>query len=229
MQLHAYLAILRRAWLVLLLLPLVVGGFSMAFALARPPVYQATTRLLITVAPRSGPTTPLPALDDGATWTATEYILDDLPFVLTSATFAEDVRATLAAEGYQTEPAVIQAALSLEVTHRAVYLTATADEPGFTAALLPSAVIALQQGGLKYWGRAASGGLAVVVLDPPGAALRLGSVRDLAREVGVRVVLAFAAGIGLAFLAYYLDDRLRSSRQAEAWLGARVLGVIPKE
>jgi capsular polysaccharide biosynthesis protein len=45
----------------------------------------------------------------------------------------------------------------------------------------------------------------------------------------VRVALALAASIGLAFLVNYLDDRLRSPRQAEQWIGARVLGVIPKE
>ncbi|NTU81160.1 MAG: hypothetical protein HGA45_17555, partial [Chloroflexales bacterium] len=78
-------------------------------------------------------------------------------------------------------------------------------------------------------GRAPAGGLQVAILDPPGEAARLGGPRDLVREVGLRVALALAAGLGLAFLANYLDDRLRSPRQAEQWLGARVLGVIPKE
>jgi capsular polysaccharide biosynthesis protein len=47
--------------------------------------------------------------------------------------------------------------------------------------------------------------------------------------VGLRAALALAAAVGLALLAHALDDRLRSAAQAEEWLGAQVLAVIPKE
>lgn len=230
MQLREYLAILRRLWPVVLLLPLVAGGLSLALALGRPPAYQAEARLLITVAPLPAAAAPtLPALDDGATWTTTEYILDDLPFVLAGAAFADDVGAAMAAEGHPAEPAAIRAGLRAEVTHRAVFLTATAGAPEQAAAMLRGAVAALQQGGLKYWGRAPGGGLQVVALQPPGAAAPVDGLRGLAREVGLRTALALAAAVGLAFLINYLDDRLRSPRQAEDWVGARVLAVIPKE
>ena len=229
MQLRAYLAILLRMWPVVALLPVLVGGLSLGSALGRPPTYQAAARLLITQAPLAGRTSAVPALDDGATWATTEYILDDLPFVFASAAFALDVQAALVVEGYQADAATLQAALTPEVTHRAVYLTATAGDPNEATAILRSAVVALQHGGLKYWGRASAGGLAVAVIDPPSTATPLGGPRALAREVGVRVALALVASIGLAFLANYLDDRLRSPQQAEQWIGARVLGVIPKE
>lgn len=230
MQLLAYLAILRRSWLPVLLLPLLAGGLSLALALGRAPSYQATTTLLITQAPQPrSSASPVPDLDDGATWATTEYILDDLPFVLASAAFAADVGAAMAAEGYPVDPGAIQSGLRPEVTHRAVLLSATAGEPQQAAAMLRAAVAALQQGGLKYWGRAPAGGLQVAVLDPPGAAAPVGGLRALLREVGLRTALALAAGVGLAFLMHYLDDRLRSPRQAEDWVGARVLAVIPKE
>lgn len=229
MQLREYLAILRRLWPVVLLLPLLAGGLSLALALGRPPAYQATTRLLITVAPQPDGGAPPSALDDGASWATTEYILDDLPFVIGSAAFAEDVAATMAAEGYSVEPAAIRGALQPEVTHRSVALAATSGDPAIAAAMLRAAVAALQEGGLRYWGRAPAGGLEVAVLDPPGEAAPVGALRGLVREVGLRTALALAAGIGLAFLVHYLDDRLRSPRQAEDWLGAKVLAVIPKE
>lgn len=227
MQLREYLSILRRYWLLVALLPLVAGSISLALALSRPPTYQATTRLLVTLAPSAGAV--LPNLDDGATWTTTEYILDDLPFVLQSATFAEDVRATLAAEGYTLDLGAIQGGIRPEITHRAVLLSATAATPELALALVRGAVATLQSGGMKYWGRASSGGLQVAVLDPPGSAAPLGSLRDLVQNVGVRVLLALAAGVGLALLLHALDDRLRSSHQAEQWTGASVIGVIPKE
>lgn len=229
MQLRAYLAIVRRLWPVVILLPLLAGGLSLALALGRPPAYQSAARLLVTVSPSPATGSPLPALDDEASWATTEYVLDDLPFVLAGAPFAADVAAAAAAEGYPLDPAAIRAGLRSEVTHRAVFLTATAGTPEQAAAMLRGAVAALAEGGLRYWGRAPSGGLQLAVLEPPGPAAPVGGLRDLAREVGLRAALALAAGVGLAFLVNYLDDRLRSPRQAEDWVGAKVLAVIPKD
>lgn len=230
MQLREYLAILRRLWPLILMLPLLAGGLSLALALGRPPAYQSAATLLITVAPQQpSAASPLPDLNDSATWTNTEYVLDDLPFVLASATFAADVGGAMAAAGYPVDPAAIRTGLRAEVTHRAVYLTATAAGPEQAAAMLGGAIEALREGGLGYWGRAPSGGLVIAVLDPPGAAVAVGGLRSLVREVGLRTALALAAGVGLAFLVHYLDDRLRSPRQAEDWVGARVLAVIPRE
>jgi capsular polysaccharide biosynthesis protein len=228
MQLREYLSILRRYWPLVALLPLLAGGLSLALALRRPPLYQAAAKLLVTQAP-SGADASLPGLDDGATWTTTEYILDDLPHVLQSVAFAEDVRAAMAAEGYPIEVAAIQTGLRPEITHRAVYLVAVAPAPDTAAALLRNAVAALSAGGLKYWGRASAGGLEVAVLDPPSAAAPAGGLRDLLIDVGARLALALAAAVGLAFLLNALDDRLRSPRQAEQWTGAPVIGLIPKE
>jgi capsular polysaccharide biosynthesis protein len=229
MQLREYLSILRRYWPLVALLPLLAGGLSLALALRRPPAYQAAAKLLVTQAPSDAAASAAPALEDGATWTTTEYILDDLPHVLQSVAFAEDVRAAMAAEGHPIEIVAIQTGLRPEVTHRAVYLVATAAAPDTAAALLRSAVAALSAGGLKYWGRTPAGGLDVAVLDPPSAAAPVGGLRELVIDVGARVALALAAAVGLAFLLNALDDRLRSPGQAEQWTGARVIGVIPKD
>lgn len=230
MQLRDYLNIMRRFWPIILLLPLLVGGLSLGLALRRPPLYQATARLLVTVAPMAAAApAPLPALDDGATWATTEYVLDDLPFVLQSAAFAEDVAVAMAAVGYPLDAGAIRGSLSPEVTHRAVYLSGSAATPEMALALTRSAVATLQSGGLKYWGRAPEGGLQVAVLDPPVAAAPVAGLRDLAFDVGARTALALAAAVGMAFLLHALDDRLRSRAQAEEWAGAPVIGMIPKD
>src|SRR5690606_36472810 len=100
MQLREYLSILRRYWPLVALLPLLVGGLSLALALRRPPTHPASAKLLVTQAASDDASSAAPDLDDSATWTTTEYILDDLPHVLQSVAFAEDVRAAMAAEGY---------------------------------------------------------------------------------------------------------------------------------
>ena len=44
----------------------------------------------------------------------------------------------------------------------------------------------------------------------------------------MRLLIALAAGIGLAFLAEYLDNRVRSREDVEE-LGLTVVGEIPKQ
>lgn len=229
-QLREYLLILRRRWPIVLLLPLLAGGLSLALVLRQAPRYQSGARMMIVRSPLAADdATTLPNLNDGSIWTTTEYILDDLPLVVNSVAFAQDVQAALAAEGYQMAPAAIQGGLSVEVTHRSVYLSATADTPELAQALSRNSVLAIREGGLKYWGRTTAGGLEVSVLDPPGAAGAIGGLRGALRDLLLRTVLGFVAGVGLAFLLHYLDDRLRSVHQAEQWTGARVVGVIPPE
>lgn len=230
MHLYEYLSILRRYWLLVLLPPLIASALSLALALGRAPVYQASALALVSRVPLSA-TAPssLPDVDERSTWMTTEYLLDDLPFVVGSAAFAADVQAALAAEGYQIDAATIRGSLQAEVTHRAVTFRAVAGAPEAASAMLRATLATLQSGGLKYWGRASAGGLHVAVLDPPGPAAPVAGRREVLRDVALRVALALAAGVGLTFLLNAFDDRLRSPRQAEQWLGVRVIGVIPKE
>jgi len=46
-------------------------------------------------------------------------------------------------------------------------------------------------------------------------------------ELPLRLLIALAAGIGLAFLAHYLDDRIRSREDLDG-LGLPVIGEIPR-
>ncbi|NJN16210.1 MAG: hypothetical protein HC822_08015 [Oscillochloris sp.] len=232
MQLRLYLAIARRFWLLLLLLPLIAGAASFAVAMNRAEQYGASARIMVSQAPLDSATTAeLPDYNNSYSWLTSEYILDDLPQVVTSAAFAEDVRAAAAAAGYDLALPAIQSALRAEVLHRSVVITAVAAGPDQALAIVRGAISALETYGLKYWNRApaSGGGLRVAVLDPPGGGAPVGSLRDLVIDVGLRVTLALAAAIGIALLLHYLDDRLRNARQAEQWTGAQVLAVIPKE
>jgi len=232
MQLREYLSILRRFWPLIVALPLLVGGLSLLLALGRPERYQAAARLMVSVEPLDvAGTADLPDYNNNYSWLTSEYMLDDLPQVVASAAFAEDVRAAAAAEGYALDAAAIQGGLRAEVLHRSVFLTAVADTPDAALAAVRGAIAALGANGLRYWDRApaSGGGLRVAVLDPPGAAAPVSGTRALLLDVGLRTGLAFAAALGLALLAHYLDDRLRGPRQAEQWTGLNVLAVIPKE
>jgi capsular polysaccharide biosynthesis protein len=229
MQLRTYLALLRRFWPLILLLPLLAGGLSLGLALRQPTRYQAGVRVMIARSViATGSAASLPDFNDSYSWTTTEFILDDLPQVIGSAAFAKDVQAAVAADGLSVTPAAIQGGLRAEVLHRVMYLTATADTPEIALAMLEGSVGALQSQGLAYWGRG-PGGLDVSVLDPPQAAGTVGGLSDKLINAALRATLGLAVAVGLALLITYLDDRLRSPAQAEQWTGARVLASIPKE
>ncbi|MEI7772808.1 MAG: lipopolysaccharide biosynthesis protein [Chloroflexales bacterium] len=229
MQLRAYLAMLRRFWPLILLLPLAAGGLSLGLSLRQPVRYQASVRLMIARGLiDTGGVASMPDFNDSYSWTTTEFILDDLPQVIGSAAFATDVQAAVAAAGLSVTPAAIQAGLRGEVLHRELYLTVVADTPDLALAIAHGAVAALQSQGLSYWGRS-PGGLDVATLDPPQPAGTVGGLSDKLLSAALRAALGLAVAVGLALLINYLDDRLRSPAQAEQWTGARVLASIPKE
>jgi capsular polysaccharide biosynthesis protein len=236
MQLRYYFSIVLRFWLLIVVLPLAVALLSLWGALQQPPRYGASARLMITQ-------TPLVPQQPGLledfdldynyyhSWINSEFILDDLPQVVTSRAFAQDVSTLLAARGLVVSPETVQSSLRADNLHRAVTISSNTNTPEIATALVQGAVETLQVNGLKYWNRtyANSSGLNVVVLDPVGAAAPLNSTRQLVFNVGLRTALALAAAIGLAFLLHYLDTTIRDARQVQEWLGIDVVGVIPKE
>ncbi|MCG8352117.1 MAG: Wzz/FepE/Etk N-terminal domain-containing protein [Chloroflexales bacterium] len=233
MQLRHYFTILRRFWILIVILPLVVGIASLYVTLNQPARYSATARLMVSQEPQVAPRHPysFPDFNLYNSWESSAYILDDLPQVVTSAAFGQDVSAWLQDQGYDVAPNLIQAGVRAEIFHRSVSVSANSDTPELAQIMLRGAVETLQSNGLKYWGRATNGdsGLSVAILDPPGNARPLSSLRTMVVDVGLRVGLALATAIGLAFLLHYLDDIVRGPQQAEDWTGIRVLGVIPKE
>jgi hypothetical protein len=232
MQLREYLSILRRLWPLIVALPLLAGGLSLALGLGRPQSYQASARIMVSLQPiDAAGAADLPDYNNNYSWLTSEYMLDDLPQVVNSVAFAEDVRAVAAEQGYGLQPEAIRGGLRAEVLHRSVVLVAVADSAESALATVRGAVEALERNGLKYWDRApaAGGGMYVAVLDPPGGVGPVGGSRDLLVDVAMRAALALAAALGLTLLIHYLDDRLRGPRQAEQWTGLSVLAVIPKE
>jgi capsular polysaccharide biosynthesis protein len=234
MQLRHYLAILRRSWLLLVLLPLAVGGISLAFELQQPQLYRASTRLFVSQEPYS-----LMREDDlldlnlQYSWISSEFVLDDVPQLVNSRVFAEDISMWLAPRGVEVAPEVVHGRLQAEVMHRAVTISAIAGDPALAEALVDAAAEVLEDNGLEYWDRTAYedgvNGLRVAVLDPVASAVPMNTTRQLIIDVALRIVLALVAAVGLAFLIAYIDDTIHDRHHVEQGLGLPVVGVIPKE
>ncbi len=234
MQLRYFLSLLRRFWAPVLVLPLLVGGFSGFLELRRPVPYVATAQVMVTQKPHVHiQDSRFPDFNLISSWQSSEYILDDMPQVVQSMALAQDVSDWLQAQGMEVAPVTIQAGLRGERFHRSVTISSQAATPELATQMLAGTIASLQEHGLKYWNRAPNNGedgLSVAVLNPATQAAPARSTQQMLLHVALRVALALGAGVGLAFLLHYLDDRLRDEYQVAALLdGIEVIGVIPEE
>ncbi len=207
MELTTFIRIVRRFWLLIIVPALVASGLSLWFDLQRPPRYVATARLLLTY----------PVVDDTDkvdNWQIIEYLIDDLPQVLSSAAFAARVQPLLSARNISLTPAEIQQGLRMTPIHRSVDLHGEAASPEVALALVEAAVTALQTDGLAFWGR--NGQLNVVVLDSPATAQPTTSWRATLVDAALRAALGLVVGFALAVAA----SLLRPTGEEGLWKSA---------
>jgi capsular polysaccharide biosynthesis protein len=172
--------------------------------------------------------TVLPDQNNRESWTASEYVVDDILQLVKTRRYAEDVALWIEAEhGRRIKVKDITEAIDAHRTHRMIYLTATFGTPEDARYIVEGATTMLQQRGLEYWGREESTSLNVSLLDLPEEAEPVQGLAGLAVDVVLRSMLALILGIGLAFLRHYLDQSLRRKNEVEDLIGLPVLGTIP--
>jgi hypothetical protein len=190
--------IIGQRWRAVAAAALVAGLASLALALAQPPQYAATARLLVTVA-------------DPARVDIEDPLAYDVPAIVNGQPFAEDVAAALALQGHELSAAQVIESLSATNEKRQVFLTAQAGDPAMPPLLLRAAADQLRQGGLRYWGSAPIAGqrpgINIVVLALPEQSERSNGAAAATREVALRTLAGLAVGAGLALAHHYLTVR----------------------
>jgi capsular polysaccharide biosynthesis protein len=210
MEFQLYLAIIRRRWWLLVAVALLAALLTAAFALAQPTRYGLTVRLLVT---RTDLLAHPPTDNNVDTEDRVAY---DLPAIISSPAFTQDVVRTLAEQGHPLSQAEVEQALHAENDRQLVRLAVTTPQPNDAVAIAQTAVSLIQANGLRYWGAQTTPdapGLNVAVLDPPTQAVALNSPALIAREVALRGLLGLFAGIGLAFALHYFDGRPQRAKE----------------
>ncbi len=218
MELRDYWNILRRWWWLPVLLVGLVAAFSLVTYHAPAPVYQATIRFTIGVSADRQVQGVDPIL---TSYQASEYIRDDFVEILHSEMFANDVNANL------TNLRISKGNISgaVEKQRRIMSMTVTWGNPEEANRIAQAASKTLETQNAKYFKQLGSEGATVTIIDGPDVAPISQSLREKL-DIPIRLALALAAGLLLAFLLDYLDTTIRDSREAEA-LGFKVLGEIP--
>lgn len=215
MELRRSLEVLLRRWWLIVGLPLIVLAAGLIRTTDQP--YTATIRATILI-PGDTETT-------GNADNPELMILDDAPVVVQSRKFADAVLAALPA----TAPDVtlteddIHQALSASRYSRVLTINATRSSEREAIVIAQAAADALPNAINQYMVAAGGQPATVRIIDPPSA-VRGNS--DQALILAVELLVALAAGIGLAALAAALDERLYTVSEIEAALALPVLADV---
>lgn len=226
--------IVRRWWLIAL--PALVAALltlPMLGNVISPPVtYNAAVRFTVSQPPGEAGVTGSAPLggtfedDSYIPWLASEYVVVNLAGWMRTQSFAREVAGVLAAQGLNLEPAAIQGAISSDAVRSMMTLYLSWPDAAQLERIAQAAIQALQERHQAYWPQLAAARAVVTALDSPKAAPAATSLADRLAPL-FRILIGLAAGLGLAFLAEYLDTGIRTRQEAESTLTLPVLAEIP--
>jgi capsular polysaccharide biosynthesis protein len=204
-ELPELIAILRRRWWLVVLVPVLVAGFLVWQGRTRP--YQVTLRATILI--------PGDTEIPGNSERPELMVLDDLPLLVDSRAFAEGVHAAMPATALTVDD--VQASLS-GVRYSRVLTVVVTREDGAAATQIAQAVAQTLPDLVNRYLIPVGGAPATVnVIDPPGEPTR--SRPNQALKSAVLLLAAVAVGGGFALLVDLADPRIRRPdqiRQARA-------------
>ncbi len=225
MELRHYWAIIRRWWWIPLLTVLLTAVLTLATQRPwqpRPAAYTTSLSFSVGVQPQN------PANGEEAYYTAlaSEYLIDDLAEVVRGSEFAAAVSRRLEGQGIVVPPGALQGSTQAGKLHRILSVGITWGNPQELDAIAGAVAATLEEEAAAFMPRLFAQNGAAYLVNRGGVG-EVGPGLRQRLEFPLRLLLALAAGIALAFLADYLDDRVRGRADIEQ-LGLRVVGEIPK-
>jgi len=227
MELRAYWRIIRRRWWLAVGLALLVGALTLVMQRpwqARPTTYSATMRFNVGIQPERIP--GVYTYDRYYTMLTSEYLVDDLGEIVRSQVFSRAVSERLADQRITVPAGAIGASTQPGKLHRILTVNVGWGDAAQLQAIADAIVATLTERGADFFGQFSAEEADIRLIDPP----TINVVGRPAREqldLPLRVLLALAAGIALAFLLDYLDDSVRD-REELVGMGLAVLGEIPR-
>ena len=225
---HYWHIIWKRSWIPAMLV-LVVAGASLLTRQTPAPTYATSMRFTVRVKPQA--ITNQYTYEGYYGWLASEYLADDLTAIVGSQAFAADVNRHLADMGsaVRIPPGLISGITFAEKLHRVLRLNLSWSNAAELVDIANAVVVAMEEDAARYLTEpGAPGGALITVIDEPSVPAANPASLTEQLNVPVRLILALAAGLALAFLLDYLDDSVRGKAELEA-LGITVLAEVPKK
>lgn len=226
MELRQYWTIIRRWWWIPVLTVLLTAAVTLLTQRpwqGRPAAYTTSLSFSVGVQPQE------PASGEEAYYTAlaSEYLIDDLAEVVRGSEFAAAVSRRLQDQGITVAPGALQGSTQAGKLHRIMTVGITWGNPDELAAIGDAVAATIEQEAATFMPRLFAQNGAAYLVNQGGVGVVGPGLRERL-QFPLRLLIALAAGIALAFLADYLDDRVRGREDIER-LGLRVVGEIPKK
>jgi capsular polysaccharide biosynthesis protein len=227
MELRAYWRVIARRWWLPVGLALLVAALTLAAQRPwqpRPVSYNASMRFNVGIQPERIP--GVYTFDRYYTMLTSEYLVDDLSEIVRSQVFAAEVSKRLADEGIVVPAGAIGESTQPGKLHRILTVTVNWPNQEQIGPIADAIAATLTQSSADFFGQFSANEADIRLIDPAVVA----PVSPPARQrldLPLRVLLALAAGAGLAFLLEYLDRSVRDREDLEK-LGLPILAEIPR-
>ncbi len=227
MELRAYWAVIMRRWWLPIGLALLVAALALIVQRPwqpRPVSYSASMRFNVGIQPERIP--GVYTYDRYYTMLTSEYLVDDLGEIVRSQVFAGAVSQRLADQGITVPAGAIGASAQPGKLHRILTISINWPHEDELRAIANAVTATLTDSTADFFGQFSADEADIRLIDPPV----VGIVGRPAREqldLPLRILLALAAGLGLAFLLDYLDRSIRDRADVEK-LGLPILAEIPR-
>ncbi|MDW8298417.1 MAG: hypothetical protein RML95_03680 [Anaerolineae bacterium] len=228
MELKNLLAVLLRRWWLVAVPSLIALALSLpSFGqLIRPqPLYRVTVRFTAAQPPQPNSGESFEERSYIA-WLGSEYAVINLAAWLRTESFAREVSAALKADGQVINVETVRAMIASDSVRSILTLYLTDSDAERLRTVAQAAVRTLVERSNAYFPQLSGQPAQVVPLDAVEVTLLpLPFTERLAPLL--RTLIGVLGGVGLAFLADYLDPTLRTRRELEA-LGLPILAEIPR-
>ena len=160
-------------------------------------------------------------------WLASEYLVVNLPAWITSSSFAAEVSAELANNGVEISADDVQAAFVADGVRSILTVYYGWDDQTELEQIAAASITVLQNQTMTYFAQLEAEPAQIIPLDEVEVVRTAPPITARLRPF-ITIIIGFAAGIGLMFLADYLDDIVRDDTPLHQ-LDIPVLGYVPRD
>ncbi len=224
MELRLALRIVRRWWWLILLPPLVTG-LLLARGYRQPAtLYQTVIRFAVGTKPSEELSVDY---DRYYPWLTSEYVANALADAVVSDAFAEQVSAQLASDGLSIPASALRGTFVGDNAQSIAVLYITWNDPLQLEAIARAAEAVIAEDMADYFPQMAGLGAVARPLDEPTVVPLRPSLRAQLVGPAMRLIMATALGVLLAFLAHTFDPFVREAEEVEQ-MGLPVLVRLPR-